>query len=58
MTTAGALFLFVIVATVLSILLRPRRPQPRKPRLEVLSGGAGDAQFVAQAQEAEARARR
>jgi hypothetical protein len=55
---AGCLFLAMLVGTALSILWRPRRPQPRKPRLEVLSGGAGDAHFAAQAQENEARSRR
>jgi hypothetical protein len=54
----GCLFIAMLVGIVLSILWRPRRPQPPKPRLEVLSGGAGDAQFTAQAQEAEARGRR
>jgi hypothetical protein len=51
---AGCLFLAMLVGTALSILWR----QPRKPRLEVLSGGAGDAHFAAQAQENEARSRR
>src|SRR3954467_6090349 len=44
---AGCLFLTLLVATVLSILWRPRRPQPRKDM--PLSDSAGDAQFAAQA---------
>jgi hypothetical protein len=51
-----SLLIFVFVGTALSILFCARRPQPRKPRLEVLSGGAGDAEFAAQQEEARRRA--
>jgi hypothetical protein len=54
MTTCGALLLAMLVFTVASILLRPRRHRPPQP----LSDSAGSAQFAAQAREAEARGRR
>lgn len=58
MTTSAALFLALLVAIVASILMRERRPRPRKPRLEVLSDSAARVAFRDSALAEEARARR
>lgn len=42
---AGYLFLALLVAIVASILMRERRPRPKKPRLEVLSDSAARVAF-------------
>lgn len=44
--TVALIFLSLLVFTVCSILLRPRRPQ--KPRLEVLPHDAGAEAFAAE----------
>lgn len=43
--TVACLFLALLVATVASILLRERRPRPKKPRLELLSDDAARVAF-------------